>query len=140
MPWTIDTLKEYVDQRLTDNDKAVSAALQSVKEQTRSSFEASEKAIVKAEEAQKSYNQTHNDLSRKLDTQNKETMPRPEIEARFASLDEKLSELRNTVSAGGGIVQGGKAFKDESRANIAIVISAIGLLAVLIRWLLTAPK
>lgn len=38
--WTLDTFKEHVDQRFTDQDKAVSAALQAAKE-----------AVIKAETA-----------------------------------------------------------------------------------------
>lgn len=72
----------------------VDAALVAQKEQTKASFEASEKAIVKAEEAQKSYNQSHNDLVRKMDEQNKATMPRTETESRFRTLEEKINELR----------------------------------------------
>lgn len=107
--WTIDTLKALLDERDTvyterDNARriAVEAALTAVKEQTKASFEASEKAIVKAEEAQKAYNVAHNDLSRKLDEQNKATMPRSETETRFHGLEEKISDLREIVTLSTG--------------------------------------
>lgn len=117
--WTIDSLKEHFEVRIRElerahaslreiNDErdrlykerdesrrtAVDAALTAVKEQTKASFDASEKAIVKAEEAQKSYNQSHNDLARKMDDQNKATMPRSETESRFRSLEEKVNDTR----------------------------------------------
>lgn len=114
---------------------AVDAALVAMKEQTSQSFAASEKAIVKAEEAQHAYNVVHNDLARKMDDQNKATMPRMEIEGRFAGLDEKISTLRELASVGAGISQGGKGVKDESRANIAIALSFISLVALLWRLL-----
>ena len=50
----------------------------------------SEKAIEKAEHAQGQYNQTHNDLLRKMDEQ----MPRKEIEARFTAMEEKIDNLQ----------------------------------------------
>jgi len=127
--------KERDDSRRT----AVDAALAAVKEQTKSSFEASEKAIVKAEEAQKAYNQTHNDLTRKMDQQGKETMPRPETESRLHGLEEKINDLRDVISKGQGVGVGGKAVKDESRANLAVIVALVGMgmaaLTLLLRYL-----
>lgn len=107
---------------------AVDAALSAQKEQTKASFEASEKAIVKAEEAQKAYNASHNDLARKMDEQNKATMPRTETESRFLGLQEKVDEVRNAMASGGGVIAGGKAVKDESRSNVALVVAFVGVL------------
>lgn len=115
--------KERDDARRT----AVDAALAAVKEQTKASFEASEKAIVKAEEAQKSYNSSHNDLARKMDDQNKATMPRPETETRFQALEEKITSLRDAVSTITGGNRGGKDVRDDTKAMIAIAISFIVL-------------
>lgn len=121
--------KERDDARRT----AVDAALMAVKEQTKASFDASEKAIVKAEEAQKQYNQSHNDLARKMDDQNKATMPRMETETRFRVLEEKINELRNLTATGSGMTIGGKTLKDESRANIAIGLAFVGMLIALLK-------
>lgn len=107
---------------------AVDAALTSVKEQTKASFEASEKAIVKAEEAQKAYNASHNDLARKMDEQSKATMPRTETETRFAAIQEKVEEIRRTLSGGTGIVQGAQQVRDDSRANLAAFVGLVALL------------
>jgi len=116
--------KERDDARRT----AVDAALAAVKEQTKASFDASEKAIVKAEEAQKAYNSSHNDLARKMDEQNKATMPRAETEARFSALEEKISALREQAGIIGGERRGGSALKEESRQNISLVVAVIGML------------
>jgi chromosome segregation ATPase len=85
--------KERDDSRRT----AVDAALAAVKEQTKSSFEASEKAIVKAEEAQKSYNTSHNDLSRKMDEQYKAMTPQSEARLKWDNTDKELMEVRKDV-------------------------------------------
>jgi phosphopantetheinyl transferase (holo-ACP synthase) len=119
--------KWYTD-RDEDRQSSVDKALTAQKEQTASSFSASKEAILKAEEAQKSYNTTHNDLSRKLDEQNKMNMPRPEAQQRFDAQAKELAELKQAVGIGGGIMQGGKLVKDESRSNIALGVSIVGAL------------
>jgi hypothetical protein len=139
--WTVDTLHEHVvsllsdleqlfTQRFTDSEKAAAVALTAVKDHTKSSFEASEKAIVKAEEAQKAYNTSHNDLARKMDEQSKATMPRSETEARFRALEEKITELRG-ISQGGknmwGYVAGGFAF-------ILLLLSILGGVLTLLKF------
>lgn len=112
----------------TAGDKAVSAALAAAKEQTRDAFNSSEKAIVKAEEAQKSYNTSHNDLARKMDEQNKATMPRMEIDSRFKNLEEKIALLSGSFSAGSGMQVGARETKEDSRAAVSIVISIVSVL------------
>lgn len=144
--WNVDTLKEHVDLQMAsyrgvidERDRlykerdesrrtAVDAALTAVKEQTAAAFISSEKAIVKAEEAQKAYNASHNDLARKMDEQNKATMPRTETEARFRSLEEKISEMRDSLSIGHGSALERRTVIDTSRSNLAFLVSAAGLL------------
>jgi len=115
--------KERDDARRT----AVDAALAAVKEQTKASFEASEKAIVKAEEAQKAYNTAHNDLARKMDEQNKATMPRPEIQARFDSLEEKLTSLRVSRGEAKGSVGASDAIWSRITTLAALALAALAL-------------
>lgn len=125
----IQSSRDLIDERdklYTERDNsrrtAVEAALTAVKEQTKASFDASEKAIVKAEEAQKAYNVAHNDLSRKLDEQNKATMPRSETESRFHALEEKIGEIRETVTANAGKGAG-------LSAAWGIIVAVVGVLA-----------
>lgn len=98
----IAQLKGYVEgliaQYSESQEKAVQAALAAQKELTSSTFSSSEKAITKAEEAQKSYNQTHNDLSRKMDEQYKEMMPRSESLARHEANEHRYQELKDDFS------------------------------------------
>jgi len=119
--------KERDDSRRT----AVEAALKAAEVLTNAAFAASEKAIVKAEEAQRAYNTSHNDLAKKMEDQNKATMPRSETEARFHSLEEKVNDLRTANAAVGGHAQGGQAVKDEGRANMAMLIAVAGVLLAL---------
>jgi hypothetical protein len=124
----------WYTERDKDRQASVDKALTAVKEQTAASFAASEKAILKAEEAQRSYNASHNDLARKMDDQGKATMPRTETESRFFNLTEKVEEVRRSQSTGGGLTRGGQLFKDESRTNIALAISVVGIVLILIKF------
>jgi hypothetical protein len=90
----IDERDKQYDARFHAAEIAVTAALNAQEKSTTAAFAASEKAIVKAEQAQTAYNVAHNDLSRKLDDQNKATIPRPEIMALFGSIDQKLESMR----------------------------------------------
>lgn len=90
----VDERDKLYGVRFEEAKTAVNAALIAQKESVTSAFLASEKAIVKAEEAQKAYNVAHNDLSRKMDEQNKGTMPRPEILALFKASDDKAETMR----------------------------------------------
>lgn len=138
----IDERDRLYKERDDSRRVSVDAALIAAKEQTAASFVASEKAIVKAEEAQRAYNVQHNDLARKMDEQNKATIPRIEAERRMQDLEKSINDVRNTLSAGGGVSEGGRRLKDESRANIALGLSLLaalislgGILTVVVRSL-----
>jgi len=130
----------WYTERDKDRQTSVDKALTAAKEQTASSFAASKEAILKAEEAQRAYNQSHNDLARKMDEQNKATMPRTETEARFRALEEKVNEARNGLGAIGATNTGARSVKDETRANIALVISILGMLVTLAVLLFRAGR
>jgi chromosome segregation ATPase len=61
-------------------------------------FRAQERAIEKQEGAQAQYNQTHNDLLRKMDEQAKQQMPRQEIEARLKYDGDNVEHLRVRIT------------------------------------------
>jgi uncharacterized protein involved in exopolysaccharide biosynthesis len=95
----LDERDKQYDARFRAAEVAVNAALTAQKEATAAAFTASEKAIVKQEEAQTTYNVGHNDLSRKMDDQYKTMMPRTEVTALFKSHEEKLEALRTQMEA-----------------------------------------
>lgn len=129
--WVLALLNER-DIRYSERDassrEAVKTALDAALVRTDQRFSAQEKAIDKAEGAQRDYNSVHNDLARKMDEQNKATMPRSEIDSRFHSMDEKIADIRLTIGKTSGEALGGKSVKDESRANIALAVSVLALL------------
>lgn len=78
--------KESVTVALLAQEKAVGAA-----------FIASEKAIEKAEGAQKDYNNRSNEFRGQLDDQAKTLMPRVETAGLFKNVDEKISTLSSSI-------------------------------------------
>jgi hypothetical protein len=77
--WTPEMLKQYVDQRFLDSDKAITAALQ-----------AAEKAVDKAEVAtEKRFDALSDDADR-----------------RSQELSDKISVLQESVNYGGGVTTG----------------------------------
>lgn len=86
-----------VDDKFTQQEKAVAFALAAQKELAQTSLVSSEKAINKAEESQKSYNQGHNDLSRKMEDQYKMMLPRQEADERQKNQEEKLESHRKSL-------------------------------------------
>lgn len=128
------------DRLYTERDAAqkaaVAAALMAQKEQTAAAFLSSEKAIVKAEEAQKAYNVAHNDLAHKMDDQAKMTMPRSETEARFHALAEKLDEVKTSVTGVTAAATGGKTVKDDGRANIGMLVGLVGAVLAVVAFFL----
>jgi hypothetical protein len=81
------------------NQTAVDAAFQAAKEASSMALSSQEKAITKAEDSQKSYNTSHNDLLRKMDEQHKETLPRLEADGRFVTQAQKIEDARIIASA-----------------------------------------
>lgn len=92
-------------------------------------FKAQEKAVEKAENAQRDYNIKTNEFRQALDDANKNNLSRQEANATFKSQDDKHEELKKRVEAltlGGGVMQGRTAATSAAWANVAqIVLLAI---------------
>lgn len=148
--WTLNALKEYferiikdlrewVNGRFTDAQREVDKALAAAKEAVKSAFESSEKAIVKAEEAQRAYNERSNEFRGQLDDQAKTLMPRNEAMQRFEAIDRAISELQRGESRG----TGGEDVRQKMRQMtmwvigliVAAALSILGLVATLIYFL-----
>ncbi len=97
--WTVDTLKEHVDQRFIDNEKAVNAALAAAKE-----------AVNKAEAAQSDKNRMQNEFRGQLSDQATTFMPRKEAEATDQIMANDVAELkawrREVEGRSAGLTQG----------------------------------
>lgn len=137
----IATLK-FIDRVLEERDRlygarfdaaqtAVTAALAAQKELTSAAFLSSEKAIVKAEGAQHSYNTTHNDLSRKMDQQYERMMPRAESLALHDATKDRLAalekDLKEKISAVEKMLVQGAGKSAGLSAGWGYLVGAIGL-------------
>jgi len=98
----------YID-KFSAAEKAVNAALAAQDKMTAAAFASGEKAVSKAEEAQKDYNVRSNEFRGQLEDQAKRLIPRTEVtgllnnvEVRIESLDKAVAELREDRSRAGG--------------------------------------
>jgi uncharacterized protein (DUF3084 family) len=119
--WTIETLKELIEQRLDSMDKALTAALQATKE-----------AIQKAENANEKRFDGVNEFRGQLGDQARTLMPRSEAEQRMGQMASEISELKTkqerSVGRAGGISGFGAALISIASILIAAASVAIAIL------------
>jgi hypothetical protein len=89
----------FYTEKFRSAEIAVSAAIAASDKQTASTFAASEKAISKAEEAQRDYNVRSNEFRAQLDDQAKRLISRIEAQAVFKSIEDKIDEIKTEMSA-----------------------------------------
>lgn len=105
--WTLNTLKEHLVAIIDANDRryvqdsvnqnrAVEDALAAQKELTNAAFASSEKAIVKAEDAQREYNVRSNEFRGQLDDQAQTLMPRAETNVLLRAMEDKVLTAART--------------------------------------------
>ncbi len=81
--WTVNTLKQYFEQRFDDSNRATSAALAAAKE-----------AVLKAEASSETRFQSVNEFRNTLSDQQRNLMPRSEVEILIKSMNEKIELLK----------------------------------------------
>ncbi len=143
----LESFYEERDRRYEDRFKAqemaTSAAISASEKLTASAFAASKEAISKAETAQNTYNHSHNDLTRKMDSQYKEMLPRPESDIKFKAQEDKLEELKKEIA---GLREyrsstGGRS--NAIRDSLGFIVGAFGIgasLALIVFYLLSSLK
>lgn len=109
--WTVDTLKEYTQQRFSDQDKAVQAALLAAKE-----------AVLKAETASEKRFESVNEFRGQLADQTATLIPRAEADSRFSALSEKVTDLTDRINK----TEGAKAGSDVTIGKIYAAIGVVG--------------
>lgn len=112
--WTVDTLKEYFEQRIQDQDKAVQAALIAAKE-----------AVIKAETASEKRFESVNEFRGQLADQTATLMPRAEVNTKFDAFNDKLTGLTDRINTSQGVKQG-------SELTIGKIYGAIAAFAAII--------
>lgn len=130
--WAVDTLKEHLESVISDlrqimdeRDRRYESRFTAMDEKTGLALTSSKEAVAKAETATEKRFDAVNEFRGTLSDQATNLMPRGEANAKFAALEEKFSALRDDVTRGAGAGLGGKAVKDESRANLALMVSMV---------------
>lgn len=93
--WTVDTLKEHIDDRIDALDQRLANAINHAKELAVQTDKASELAIAKSESATASKFASVNEFRSALSDQSKNMMPRVESVQRHEANLEKLDAVRN---------------------------------------------
>jgi hypothetical protein len=150
----MDTLKEFLISLITSNDKryqesfesqrqAVKDALAAQKELTTAAFNSSEKAIVKAEDAQRDYNQRSNEFRGQLDDQAQTLMPRTETNVLIAGLNDKLADqakIIETLSTRVTTIEGRGDGKNAMWQYLVVGISALLGIVGIITFIISLKK
>ena len=128
----IDERDRLYSERNDSQKVAVDAALAAAKEQTGASFASSEKAIVKAENAQNEYNARSNEFRATLADQAERLASKNELNTINSNLEDKISRhdediriLREAQSKNTGKDETKIVGKDDNRVLIAIIISGL---------------
>jgi hypothetical protein len=119
--WNVTSLKEFVDQRFTDQDKAVQAALL-----------AAEKAVIKAENAANERFRSVNEFRTTLSDQTATFIPRTEADQRFVSLTDKITDLADRINTSEGSTTSQRDNKNDMYRAVATGVSVLGLIITLV--------
>ena len=125
----MDERDRLYDTRFKAAETAMSAALVAQERFTAAAFLSSEKAIQKAETNAEKWRENANEWRSAMMDRETKFASRSEVEARFETVLAAIASLKETRAE----AHGGKAFKDDSRATIAMVLSVIGLVVVVVR-------
>ncbi len=98
---SLETIHAERDKRYEEKfrglETATNIALAAVEKQTNAAFAANEKAILKTDEAQRSYNERSNEFRGQLKDQAERLMPRTESIDKFKVVEEKLEECKREI-------------------------------------------
>lgn len=105
--WTLDTLKEYFEQRFTSQEKAVDAALTAAKQ-----------AVEKEERNSEKWRQSANEWRQSMLDRETKFASRNEVDAELKSVRAEIASLRETRAEGIG-----------SKAMVLFLIALLGAAA-----------
>ena len=134
--WTVETLKAHFEQRFADQEKAVSAALASAEKAVAAALAAAEKAREQAAEDNKAWRANANEWRGSMVDREVRFASREEMASELKAVHAILATLKDAIISAGGERRGAALVKDESRANIAVIATLIGLAGLIAGWLL----
>lgn len=95
--WTIETIRDHFERLFELHDRLNTQRFESADKAVSAAFLASEKAIIKAEDAQRDYNVRSNEFRGQLDDQAKLFIARSEVAGMFKSLDDKIAVMQKAT-------------------------------------------
>jgi hypothetical protein len=117
--WTLITLKEYLDRRFEDSDKAIQAALTSAKE-----------AVGKAEIATEKRFDSVNEFRAQLADQAATLLTRVEYDTNHKALEDKITDITDRINRSEGK---GTGYSQSWGIFVALATLSIAVLYILIR-------
>lgn len=129
--WNPETLKEYFDQRIS----AIYEKIESYDRRYQEKFEAQNTAVTKAETAQSTYNQGHNDLIRKMESMVTTSEFNAERQNSEKWREKNEADIRILRESKSGIAGKGEGKTDAWQylvAAIGAIVGVIGIIAFII--------
>jgi len=120
--WTVDTLKEFMDQRFKDKDKAVIAALAAQEKAVQAALIAAKEAVDKANTASEKRFDSVNEFRKTLSDQATTFLPRPEYVVQHKALQDTVTALANRMDTS----EGKKAGSDLTLGKLIAIIGVVG--------------
>lgn len=115
--WNVESLKEYIEQRFSDSDKAVQAALLAAKE-----------AAAKAETASEKRFDSVNEFRGQLSNQASTLMSRTEYLTNHKALEDKISDLTDRLNRSEGNSQGSQITMSKVYAAIGAAVAVLSMI------------
>jgi hypothetical protein len=150
-----DALQVMLNERYATQTKALDAAFLAQQAAVATSFDASEKAVAaallaaekavdKANTANEKRFESVNEFREQLNDMIRTLLSRTEADAKFQALDTRATDNKDAIAAIRAVLAGDigsdtgvKESRDYSRANIAIVVSAIAAVAAMMLTIVT---
>lgn len=115
MAWDIESLKQHYDQRFSDSDKAVQAALVAQEKAVAAALAATKEAISKAETAAERRFELLNELRTGVATKEQ-----------FTAIEKEIASLSDRVTRSEGSKQGSELTVGKIIAIVGISITVLG--------------
>lgn len=134
--WTVATLKTYVDQRLTDIDKAVQAALAAAEKAVGAALAAAQRAVEAAEANAKAWREGANEWRGAMNDRERSFATVKDMEVLKQRLDEvrtMVEAVRTSINEVGNLARGVRGQKDDQRVWLAAFVGVALLLIALWR-------
>ena len=149
--WTVDTLREYLIQRLVDVDRLLSQRMDDADKAITAALSSAEKAVGVANQAAERRFAGVNEFRQQQQDLITTFMPRAEHESEIKGLEVRVTanaerlaalELRLTsrLDLGEGSDRGTSAARGEQRVTVSQVIAALAVVAAVVSIILYAVK